>query len=288
MLIWLEVVTNLQNGCQIVLDQGCGLAHHPSMTTAFGYMRVSGKGQIQGDGFARQLDAIERYAEANGVQILQVFRDEGVSGTKDFQHRPAFMEMLAALHANGTKLILIEKLDRLARDLVVQESILAELRASGFQLVSVEEPDLLNGDPSRIMFRQFMGAIAQYDKTSIVMKLRGARQRKKAAEGRCEGQKPYGMREGEVAVIERMCALRADGMSYQRIATRLTSDGVPTRAGNGWRSNTVNTILRRVRSIPQQETRSGIIYRNSVAEQGLAHEGYVGTTEPLCLEACSR
>ena len=40
--------------------------------------------------------------------------------------------------------------------------------------------------------RQIFGAIAEYEKTMIVIKLRGARQRKKARTGRCEGRKPYG------------------------------------------------------------------------------------------------
>jgi DNA invertase Pin-like site-specific DNA recombinase len=156
------------------------------------------------------------------------------------------MEMLTALHSNGVSLILVERLDRLARDLVVQESILAEVRVNGFQLVSVEEPGLLNDDPSRTMFRHFIGAISQYDKTSIVLKLRGARQRKRAAEGRCEGRKPYGEREGEAAVIERIRKLRSDGMSYRQIAIGLTNDGILSRTGQRWRGNTVNVIFNRI------------------------------------------
>ena len=42
-----------------------------------------------------------------------------------------------APHANGVKLILIEKLDRLARDLMIQETIIGDLRKYGFELVSV-------------------------------------------------------------------------------------------------------------------------------------------------------
>jgi DNA invertase Pin-like site-specific DNA recombinase len=216
------------------------------VTTAFAYLRVSGKGQIQGDGFTRQLEAINRYAKANNIQIVRVFREMGVTGTKDAEDRAAFMEMLTALHANGTKLILIEKLDRLARDLMIQESIIADLRANEFQLISVAEPDLLLEDAGRTMLRQFVGAIAQYDKTSIVVKLRGARQRMKAATGRCEGRKPYGTRDGEGAVIERMRELRASGMAFQRIAAVLNADGIPTRTvGKRWRGCTVIGILSR-------------------------------------------
>jgi hypothetical protein len=45
--------------------------------------------------------------------------------------------------------------------------------------------------------RQIMGSFFEYEKTRVVIKLRGARQRQKARTGRCEGAKPYGHYEGE-------------------------------------------------------------------------------------------
>src|SRR5258706_15942178 len=118
---------------------------------------------------------------------------------------------MTTLHSNGVRAVLIERLDRLARDLMVQEATIAELQ-HGFTLISVAEPDLMATDPTRILMRQLMGAVAQYDKSQIVLKLRGARMRKRAKEGRCEGRKPYGEFEGEQTVIERMRALRATGI----------------------------------------------------------------------------
>src|SRR5579862_2304378 len=167
------------------------------MTKAFAYLRVSGKGQVEGDGFTRQLEAIRQYAKANDIRIVRVFREEGVSGTKELENRPAFVEMMTALHSNGTKLVLVERLDRLARDLMIQETIIGDLRKNGFELISVAEPDLLQDDPSRKLMRQIFGAIAEYEKTMIVLKLRGARVRTKAKEGRCEGAKPFGVFPGE-------------------------------------------------------------------------------------------
>lgn len=216
------------------------------MVKAFAYLRVSGRGQIEGDGFTRQLEAITRYAKVNDIKIVEVFKDGGISGTKDVTERPEFTRMLAALHANGVKLILVEKLDRLARDLYVQESILAELRKHGFQLLSVGEPDLMHDDPHRVMFRQFQGAISQAEKANIVLKLRSARQRMRTRTGRCEGRKPYGDRPGEAEVITRMRELRASGMSFDAIATTLNSGDVPTRTpGKKWHGFAVNQILKR-------------------------------------------
>lgn len=67
---------------------------------------------------------------------MNVYREEGVSGTKE--SRPAWCDLMTALHSNGVRTVVIEKLDRLARDLVVQETIIADLRKHGFELVGPE------------------------------------------------------------------------------------------------------------------------------------------------------
>src|ERR1039458_10037128 len=171
-----------------------------SKTTAFAYLRVSGKGQIKGDGFPRQLAAIRKYTAEHDMRIVQVFEEKGVCGATDLENRPALMAMMEALASDGTKLVLIEKLDRLARHLMIQETIIGDLRKRGFDLISVLEPDLLQNDPSRTMMRQIFGAVAQYEKAMIVAKLRGARQRMKAKTGRREGRKPFGHYDGEPAL----------------------------------------------------------------------------------------
>jgi len=215
------------------------------MRKAYGYLRVSGRAQVQGDGFPRQLAAIKGYAANHGIRIMKIFREEGVSGTKDLGDRPALLDLMVALHGNGVRLVLVEKLDRLARDLMVQETILADLRKHGFELVSVNEPDLCSNDPTRKLMRQVMGGVAEYEKAMIVLKLRGARERMKAKNGRCEGRKPYGYYEGEPEIIARMKALRAEGRSYDDIAASLNAEGHKTRtAGKRWFGMAVSRILR--------------------------------------------
>jgi DNA invertase Pin-like site-specific DNA recombinase len=213
------------------------------MVKAFAYLRVSGKAQAERDGFTRQLEAIKRYAAGQRIKIVRVFSDEGVSGTKDLEKRPAFVEMMTALHSNGTKLVLVEKLDCLARDLRVQEIIIGDLRKNGFELVSVKEPDLLQDDPTRKLIRQIFGAIGEYEKTMIVLKLRGARARSRSKNGRCEGRKPFGYFQGEAEALARMKALRDEGMGFDRIAAGLNAENIPTRTGKPWHGVVVNRIL---------------------------------------------
>lgn len=215
------------------------------MTRAFAYLRVSGRGQIEGDGFKRQELAIRAYAEAHGLRVSKVFREEGVSGTSELHGRTALLELLAK-QANGAKIVLIEKLDRLARDLMVQENLIADIQKRGFRLISVAEPDLLENDPTRKLMRQIIGAISEYEKQMIVLKLRGARERAKVQHGKCEGRKLYGFRTGEVEVIERMKELRESGSSFRQIAAALNAAGIKTRtAGTRWYGSAVSQILRR-------------------------------------------
>ena len=227
------------------------------MTKAFAYLRVSGKGQIDGDGFTRQMEAIKRYAGKNDIKIVRVFREEGVSGTIENMDRAAWAEMMATLHSNGVRTIIIEKLDRLARDLMVQETAIGDLRKNGFDLISVSEPDLMASDPTRVLMRQLLGAVAQYDKSQIVAKLRGARMRMRATEGRCEGRKPFGHYEGEQAVIDRMKTLRDSGLGFDRIAAALNAVDIKPRSGARWHGLTVNKILTGKGRVKNTESRQG-------------------------------
>lgn len=207
---------------------------------AFAYMRCSGQGQISGDTFDRQSDAINLYAAAHGIQIVGVFKDEGISGT--LKNRPSLAEMMLRLEENGVKTVVVEKLDRLARDLMVQEFLIADFKSKGFLLHSACEGDkLLSEDPTRVMIRQILGAVSQYDKAMLVMKLRAARDRKRAKTGRCEG--PLGYKEKVPKLRAKILAMRADGLKDHQIAEKLNSQRVKSLWGKPFTRRIVQNIL---------------------------------------------
>lgn len=105
-------------------------------TKTLSYLRVSGKGQIDGDGFPRQRESVTNYARRNRMEIVNEFRDEGVTGT--LFDRPGLTELFLALKAGDVKVVLVEKADRLARDLIVSETLLAEFRKLGVKVVAAE------------------------------------------------------------------------------------------------------------------------------------------------------
>jgi len=212
---------------------------------AFGYIRVSGQSQVEGDGFDRQTEAIERYAKGNNLKIVRWFREEGVSGT--LESRPEFDAMMTELLADGVHAVVVERLDRLARELLIQEKLLAEFRKHGIELLSTAggEADLGSSDPSRVLVRQMLGAVAQYDKSMIVSKLRAARMRVKAKTGKCEGRKFYGFRAGEQDILQRMKSMRDAGKNYEEIARTLNKEEIKTRTGGEWFPATIRRIVTR-------------------------------------------
>jgi DNA invertase Pin-like site-specific DNA recombinase len=165
-------------------------------TTAAAYLRVSGRGQVEGDGFDRQRDAITRFAVAHGLEVVAEYRDEGVSGTRELADRPGLAALLDRTESNGVKVVIVERADRLARDLMVSEVIIDQLTRVGARVLTADGADLTRaeGDPTRTLIRQVLGAVAQFEKTVIVLKPRAARDRVRRRAGRCEGRKPFGSR----------------------------------------------------------------------------------------------
>ena len=219
-------------------------------TKAHSYLRVSGKGQIDGDGFPRQRQTIANYAKRHQIEIEREFCEMGVSGTKDAFDREALTDLFVALKANGVRTVLVERADRLARDLMISEILLDEFRKLGVKVIAADsDTDLTvaDQDPTRTLMRQMLGAIAQWEKSVIVQKLRAARMRIRKTEGRCEGRKPYGTTEDEAAVIAKMLEFRNEGLSYADLADRLNGDGIAARQGKEvkWHATTVQRILHR-------------------------------------------
>jgi DNA invertase Pin-like site-specific DNA recombinase len=212
------------------------------MTKACAYSRVSGVAQIDGDGFERQRLAIEAYAAAHDIEIARWYEEKAISGKTEWESRPAWLDLIEGL--DGVRIIVIERLDRLARRLMSQENIIADLCKRGVTLISCAEPDLDSTDPTRVLMRQIFGCIAEWERAQIVLKLRGARQRMKKKTGRCEGQKPYGFYPGEADILAEIMEL-GEKATPTAVAGELNQRGRVGRGGKPWHRNVVARILRK-------------------------------------------
>ena len=216
----------------------------------FAYLRVSSNGQVKGHGFQRQEETISRFAGENGFAVVDIFKD-AFTGTE--ADRPEFNRMVATILGNGVRTILVESLDRLARDVMVQSLLLAKLAQHGITLINcVTGEDVtasMSEDPMRKALIQIQSVFSELEKSRLVSKLRRAREAKKEATGKCEGRKAFGEKEGESEVLELMRSLRrkreGKRMSFARIAEELNARQTPTRTGARWHTTTVKNILSR-------------------------------------------
>ena len=119
-----------------------------------------------------------------GCLVVAEFYDAAVSGAHPIAERPGFKAMLDRIAGNGIRCIFVESPDRFARDLTVQLTGHDFLKSLGVSLIPATAPNFFTEDtPTAVLVRQVLGAIAQFEKTSLVAKLKAARDRKKAATG---------------------------------------------------------------------------------------------------------
>ncbi len=220
-----------------------------------GYCRVSTENQKEEGTIEIQELEIKKYCDETGLVLLRTIRDEGVSGSKEPTERPGWLEVSAELDANPfISGVVVYRLDRLARDLRIQENIIHDLQVKRKKrLVSVKEADLDSGDFSRVMLRQILGSFAEYEKNLIANRLKAGRSNKARLGEKAGGSIPLGYKsvgkklvpnENHKETIKQIFHLRRyRRLSMARIAEVLNSKQVPTARGGQWHAGTVKYIL---------------------------------------------
>lgn len=222
------------------------------MAIAFGYTRVSGKGQVEGDGEHRQRQAIISFCSANNLALRSCTFEAGVSGTVEAMDRPAFAELVSCLNGLAEQpVIVVERMDRLARDLMVQELLLRECRQRHIKVYAADQGliDLAadDADPTRKLMRQIFGALAEWEKSALVKKLSAARTRKKQSTGRCEGAKPFGYYFSEKEAYEQLIEL-AKQHKASVVAQILNARGLYPRKASEWNRQLVMNVIEQANS----------------------------------------
>jgi DNA invertase Pin-like site-specific DNA recombinase len=198
------------------------------MKPAFGYCRTSsatnaGEGK---DSHRRQVEAISVYAKRAGLEIVQWFDDPAVSGSDRIETRPGFSALLDRIEANGVRTVVVEDSSRFARDLVIQELGILVLIQRGVTVLTASGEDLTQtDDPIKKAMRQIAGVFAELEKSRLVAKLKAARDRKRLAEGKCEGRKSHAeLQPDMVALAKRL--YRPDRQTKRRRSLRKISAGL--------------------------------------------------------------
>lgn len=229
-----------------------------TLAHAVGYVRVSTDRQAEhGFGVETQRATLAAWAANNECHLVEIYVDEGVSGTTDAIDRPGLAEAMQMIAEGRASTLVVARLDRLARSLSVQEACLAQLWVWGATVWACDIGEVRRDDPSdpmRTALRQMVAVFSQLERAMIVARMREGRATKAQDGGYAYGAPPYGYRAEagalvrhpvEQQTIERMMDLRAAGQSLREIGQILDHEGRPPRRSARWHPNAIRRIVER-------------------------------------------
>lgn len=146
------------------------------MSRAVIYVRVSSREQAEGGySIEAQLEACRRFAIEKGWTIEDEFTELGESART--ANRTAFKAMIALLEEHGDiSYLVVDKIDRLARNLADYAAIKARCKKLGIRLVSVTEG--MEEGPSGRLVEGSMVAIAEFYSDNLGQEVRKGMQQK--------------------------------------------------------------------------------------------------------------
>jgi len=210
-----------------------------------------------------QLAYCEQYCEKKGYTICKIFHDEAVSGSDEFREN-----LWLAIECLGKgDVLLVHKMDRLARNVYLSECIKRAVKKQGGSIEAVEG-DITGDDPQLEFVRQINAATAEYERKLISQRTR-ASMRYHQVQGKKMGRfPPYGYEpdpenEGmtkpsptEFPVLREIRDLLKKEASYNGIAKRMNNVYPTLARGKCWYAKSIMTIAKRSATVFEKEVKS--------------------------------
>ncbi|MEW6658788.1 MAG: recombinase family protein [Thermodesulfobacteriota bacterium] len=226
---------------------------NPEKKNAVGYIRWSTEDQSEGTTAEIQMEAIEKHCRDHGYTLLEIYRDEGISGFTTSK-RTAFLKMKQDAKEGKYQYLIIFKLDRFGRNLKEILINYDDFEALGIKLISLKENLDTSTSPGRA-YRNMMGTFAELERDTIKERMQGGRT-KKWKEGRTFiGKAAYGytwnkekkiieVNPEEAAIYRHIVDLYLhEGLSDVNIALRLREEGIKFRGRKYPATQTIGYML---------------------------------------------
>ena len=218
---------------------------------AVGLARISTDQENQPYSLRDQRERIRHFVAARGWILVETIEEE-MSGAAD--HRPQLEHALELARSGAVDVLIVTKVDRLARTIASTHSIVQELKRNNVQLVSVTEPIDTTSSLGKL-FLHLLAIFAEFERDTFIERIRAGIQTKASLGLWVGGRPPFGYRleakrlvinPDEAAVVQRIFSRYSAGEGANTIAKNLNRDGIRTSRGNRWSSQGVLQVLRRV------------------------------------------
>ena len=223
------------------------------------YVRVSGEEQKQGHNIDSQISELEDYASRNEWSVIHIYKDEAWSGAA--LARPELDQLRDDAGKKLFDAVLINDVDRLARDVTHLGVIKRDLERSGVRVIFRKIPS--ENSPTHNLLVNILGSFAEFEREIIMDRTRRGRRHKVETRQQFIGCiPPYGyayspsensrtdgiltINPAEAAVVREMYNwVDRQGLSAREVVLRLQREGIPPRKnGSQWQRSSVLRILR--------------------------------------------
>src|SRR5258708_24290788 len=223
------------------------------------YVRVATEEQREGQTIDSQIKELEKFAEANRWTPAGVYKDEGWSGT--MLARPELDRLRDDAQRKSFDAVLINDVDRLARDVTHLNVIRRDLERKAIRVVFRKIPGELN--PTQNLMINILGSFAEFEREMIADRTRRGVRHKVEIRKLYFGCRPaYGYRyitkgkstdgNGSLEILSEEAAVvreiydwvDRESLSSYKVVARLNQLHIPTRNRNSWHRSTVLRILR--------------------------------------------
>ena len=215
------------------------------------YCRVSTDKEDQLNSLETQKEFFLEYTKRTGDNLIKLYADEGISGTK-IKNRKEFQRMLADAEKGLFDMVVVKDISRFARNTVDLLQSVRKLKALGIetQFLTANMTSMGNSEFVLTIF----GALAQEESANTSKRIKFGK-KMNAEKGRVPNivygyDKTIGdyfnlsINEEEAKVIRQMYKwYTEEGFGGAKIANMLNDRGIKTKRGNNWSQNSVCRIL---------------------------------------------
>ena len=205
------------------------------MNRCVSYYRTSSLTNVgtEKDSLKRQKSIVHRFCKNHNFTIENEFY-ETMTGDSEILSRPVFSEMMDFCNDNDIRTIIFENHTRFSRNLINSEIGYLYLKKLGFKLISSDSPESFgDSGPTNELIRRVLSCISDFEKNSIVEKLKGSRNRKRVVnknkglitregKGKVEGRKSIIDKHPQIGGIIKN--FKKSKLSDSEISRRLNSE----------------------------------------------------------------
>lgn len=205
------------------------------------------------DSIEVQVQKCSEWCHKNNIPILGIFADEATSGMKT--SRPRYEEMMRQLRLGIADTVVIYDQSRMFRKMTAWFAFRDELTAIGVSVVCVTQPMIGKDlrDPTNFLTEGSMALFNQIWALQTRQKVM-EKMRYMARNGLHTGGRPalgytvvdgrLEIQEEEAQIVRRIFREYASGHSYRNIIAGLNADGIKTKKGNPFGSNSLHDMLK--------------------------------------------